>query len=238
VFGLVGGGGQAQLVLAEERHVVRVPDSLDHRAAAAAPQSFLTAFDALVVQGRVRGGDVVLVNGASGGVGFAAVQIAAAMRARVVGSVRSDQLRPRVAPLGAEALAPDDAFDRVRELGGADVILELVGAPHMQRNMDVLAQCGRIVLVAGKVGEEVAVVLRDLMSRRASLIGTTLRTRPAEEKAALIQDFRRRVVPLLGDGTLTAPVGDVFPLDTAADAYDHVRTPGRFGKTLLELPPR
>ena len=237
-FGLVGGGGQAQLVLAEERHLLPVPDALGDQAAAAAPQSFLTAFDALVTQGRLQGGDVVLVNGASGGVGSAAVQIAHAMRAHVVAGVRTEALRPRVAELGGEALVPDDAFGRVRELGGADVIVELVGAPHMPRNIESLARGGRLVLVAGKPGEEVAVVLRDLMSRRASLIGTTLRTRPAEEKATLVQEFGRRIVPLLADGTLTVPVGDVFALDRAADAYDHVRTPGRFGKTLLELPPR
>lgn len=238
VFGLVGGGGQAQLVLAEERHLVRVPDSLDDLSAAAAPQSFLTAFDALVNQGRVQAGDVVLVNGAGGGVGSAAVQIAAAMRARVVGSVRTDGVRPRVADLGAEALAPDEAFERVRQLGGADVIVELVGAPHMAGNMEVLARGGRLVLVAGKPGDEVSLVLRDLMTRRATLVGTTLRTRPSEQKAALVQEFGRRVLPLLADGTATAPVGEVFALDQAADAYDHVRTPGRFGKTLLELPPR
>jgi NADPH:quinone reductase len=237
-FGLVGGGGQAQLVLAEERHLLPVPDTLDPRTAAAAPQSFLTAFDALVTQGGLRAGDVVLVNGASGGVGSAAVQIAAAMRAHVVAGVRTETLRPRVAELGAEAVAPDDAFGRVRELGGADVIVELVGAPHMARNIESLARGGRLVVVAGKPGDEVPVVLRDLMSRRASLIGTTLRTRPAEEKGALVQDFGRRIVPLLADGTLRVPVGDVFPLERAADAYDHVRTPGRFGKTLLELPAR
>jgi NADPH:quinone reductase-like Zn-dependent oxidoreductase len=238
VFGLVGGGGQAQLVLAEERHLLPIPEALDERTAAAVPQSFLTAFDALVNQGNVRAGDVVLVNGASGGVGSAAVQIASAMRARVVGGVRTEAVRARIAELGADALAPDDAFERVASLGGADVIVELVGGPHMARNMEALARGGRLVLVAGKPGEEAAIVLRDLMSRRASLIGTTLRTRPAEEKAALVQEFGRRVVPLLADGTLTAPVGEVFPLEHAADAYDHVRTPGRFGKTLLELPPR
>jgi NADPH:quinone reductase-like Zn-dependent oxidoreductase len=238
VFGLVGGGGQAQLVLAEERHLLPIPETLDERTAAAVPQSFLTAFDALVNQGDVRAGDVVLVNGASGGVGSAAVQIASAMRARVVGGVRTEAVRARIAELGADALAPDDAFERVASLGGADVIVELVGGPHMARNMEALARGGRLVLVAGKPGEEAAIVLRDLMSRRASLIGTTLRTRPAEEKAALVQEFGRRVVPLLADGTLTAPVGEVFPLERAADAYDHVRTPGRFGKTLLDLPPR
>jgi NADPH2:quinone reductase len=237
-FGLVGGGGQAQLVLAEERHLLPVPGALDERTAAAAPQSFLTAFDALVTQGRMRAGDVVLVNGASGGVGSAAVQIAAALRGHVVAGVRSEQLRPRVAELGGEALAPDAAFGRVRELGGADLIVELVGAPHMARNIESLARGGRLVLVAGKPGEEVSVVLRDLMSRRASLIGTTLRTRPAEQKAALVQEFGRQIVPLLADGTLRVAVGEVFPLDRAADAYDHVRTPGRFGKTLLELPAR
>jgi len=238
VFGLVGGGGQAQLVLAEERHLLLVPESLGEMAAAATPQSFLTAFDALVHQGRAGAGDVVLVNGASGGVGSAAVQIAVALRARVIASVRTARVRERVAALGAEAAAPDEAFTRVRDLGGADVIIELVGAPHMARNIEVLARGGRLVLVAGKPGDEVALALRDLMTRRAALVGTTLRTRPSEQKAALIQEFGRRVVPLLADGSATAPVGEVFPLDRAADAYDHVRTPGRFGKTLLELPPR
>jgi NADPH2:quinone reductase len=234
-FGLVGGGGMAERVLASEREVVRVPEALDARAAAAAPQAFLTAFDALDQAG-LRAGDVLLVNGGNGGVGTAAVQIAAATGATVVASVRSEELRPRVAELGAAALEAGEAFARVRELGGADVILELVGAVHMAGNVEALARGGRLVVVAGKPGDEATVVLRDLMSRRARIVGTTLRSRPPDEKAALVQEFGRRVVPLFESGKATALVHRVFPLAEAADALDCVRAPGKLGKVLLEMP--
>ena len=224
-FGLVGGGGLATRVIANERELAAVPDALDAASAAAAPQSFLTAFDAIVMQAGLGAGDLLLVNGASGCVGTAAVQIAGALGARVVASVRTPELRPRVAAMGAEALPADEAFARVRELGGADVILELVGGPHMSENMTSLARGGRLLIVGAKPGDEAAIVLRDLMSRRAQLIGSTLRTRPSEQKAALVQEFAHRVVPMLASGRATAAVGDVFALDDAADALDHVRTP-------------
>jgi NADPH2:quinone reductase len=235
-FGLVGGGGLATRVVANERELAAVPDALDAASAAAAPQSYLTAFDAIVMQAGLGAGDLLLVNGASGCVGTAAVQIANALGARVVASVRTPELRPRVAAMGAEALPADEAFARVRELGGADVILELVGGPHMSENMTSLARRGRLMLVGAKPGDESAIVLRDLMSARAQLIGSTLRTRPSEQKAALVQKFARQVVPMLASGRATAAVGDVFALDDAADALDHVRTPGKFGKVLLEMP--
>ena len=152
-FGLVGGGGLATRVVATERELAPVPDALDGATAAAAPQSFLTAFDAVVMQGGLGVGDLLLVNGASGGVGSAAVQIAVALGARVVANVRTPELRPRVGAMGAEAHPADGAFARVRELGGADVILELVGAPHMADNMTALARCGRLMLVGAKPGD-------------------------------------------------------------------------------------
>ena len=235
-FGLVGGGGMAERVLAVERELVRIPDGLDAQTAAAVPQAYLTAFDAIVMQAGLAAGDVLLVNGASGGVGTAAVQIGAAMGARVVANVRTEGLRPRVAELGATAQGADEAFAHVRELGGADVILELVGAVHMAGNMEALGRGGRLMIVGGKPGDEAAVVLRDLMSKRAQIRGSTLRTRPGEEKAALVQEFGRRVVPLLASGVATALVDRVFPLADAADAFDYVREPGKLGKVLLELP--
>ena len=235
-FGLVGGGGQATRVVALERELVPVAETLDARTAAAVPQAFLTAFDAVVVQAGLGAGDLLLVNGASGGVGTAAVQIAAAMGARVVASVRSEKVRPRVADLGATAAGPEEAFSRVRELGGADVILELVGGPNMAGNLAAVARGGRIIVVGAAPGDEATVVLRDLMSRRARILGTTLRTRPPEEKAHLVQEFGRRVVPLFASGAATALVDRVFSLEAAADALDYVREPGKLGKVLLELP--
>ena len=235
-FGLVGGGGLATRVVAAERELARVPDSLDDAHAAAVPEVFLTAFDALVLQAGLVAGDTVLVNGASGGVGTAAVQIARVLGARVVASVRSEQHRPAVSALGAEAMGADDAFARVKELGGADVILELVGGPHMAGNIDALARSGRLVLVAAKPGEEATIVLRDLMTKRAHLIGTTLRTRPPEQKAQLTQAFAARIVPYLAAGTIRPVVDRTFPLEQIGEALDAVRAPGKLGKLLLELP--
>jgi NADPH2:quinone reductase len=235
-FGLVGGGGLATRVVAAERELARVPDSLDDVHAAAVPEVFLTAFDALVLQAGLSAGDTVLVNGASGGVGTAAVQIARVLGARVVASVRSEQHRPAVAALGAEAMSADDAFARVKQLGGADVILELVGGPHMAGNIDALARSGRLVLVAAKPGEEATIVLRDLMTKRAHLMGTTLRTRPPEQKAQLTQEFATRIVPYLAAGTIRPVVDRTFPLEQVGEALDAVRAPGKLGKLLLELP--
>jgi NADPH:quinone reductase-like Zn-dependent oxidoreductase len=237
VFGLVGGGGLAQRVVAHEREVVRVPDVLDDTEAAGTPEAFVTAFDALFCQAGLGAGDTLLINGAGGGVGTAAVQLGAALGARVIASVRSDTVRPRVAALGVEALAVDDAFARVREFGGADVILELVGAPHMRSNLEALAPLGRIVVVAAKPGDDVTISLRDLMARRGRLLGTTLRTRPAEQKGALMQAFSKRVVPLLERSAVRPIVDRVFALDDAVQALDAVREPGKFGKLLLAVDP-
>ena len=236
-FGLVGGGGLADRVVAHERELVAIPDTLEDRLAAAVPEAFITAFDAICRQAGLGAGDLLLVNGASGGVGTAAVQIGARLGARVVAGVRSPELRPRVAELGAVSLAPDEAFAHVRGLGGADVILELVGAVHMSENLGALGSRGRIVIVGARPGDESTITLRELMRRRGCVIGTTLRTRPLEQKADLVQEFGRRVVPLLADGTMVPIVDRVFALDDAADALDHVRLPGKFGKILLATSP-
>jgi NADPH:quinone reductase len=232
-FGLVAGGGLADKVLAHERELCPVPDALDERAAAAVPEAFITAFDALCRQASLASGDTLLVNGANGGVGTAAVQLGASLGARVVAGVRAEALHAKVAALGAIALAPKDAFAHTREIGGADVILELVGAPNMGENLEALASLGRVIVVGAAPGDQATLTLRDLMSRRARLIGTTLRRRPLEQKAAAVQDFARRVVPQLAAGTISPVVDRVFELDVAADALDQVRVPGKFGKLLL-----
>src|SRR5207248_10954563 len=129
VFGLVGGGGLADRVVAHERHVVAVPDRLDDEEATAVPEAFLTAHDAIVTQAELRSGELLLVNGASGGVGTAAVQIGRLVGARVYGSARSEQALARLRELGTEAVSADEAHERVRAAGGADVVIELVGGP-------------------------------------------------------------------------------------------------------------
>jgi NADPH2:quinone reductase len=233
VFGLVGGGGLAERVVANERDLMPLPPSLDDMAAAAAPEAFLTAFDAICLQAGLGSGDTLLVNGGNGGVGTAAIQIASRFGARVVASIRSEELRPRVAELGATALEAGGAFEHVRSVGGADVILELVGAPNMTENLGSLAKLGRIVIVGSKPGDEATIDMRDLMTRRGRIMGTTLRTRPPEQKASLAQEFRRRVLPLLASGAAVPIVDRVFGFDEICEALDHVRAPGKFGRVLL-----
>lgn len=234
-MGLVGGGGHASKVVAYERDLAHVPDRLDDIQAASVPEAFLTAYDAIVHQCGLAAGDTLLVNGASGGVGTAAVQIARSMNVKVIASVRSESVRAKVEALGVEALAPEQALARAKELGGADVVLELVGGVNLPEDLTALALRGRIIIVSGGKETDPVLSLRELMSRRASVIGTGLRRRPAEQKAALLQDFVKRVVPLLASGEITPIVDRSFPIEDAADAFDALAKPGKFGKLLLEV---
>jgi len=226
VFGLVGGGGLADRVRVHARHVARVPDRLNDEQAAAAPEAFITAHDAAFTQGGLRPGERLLVNGANGGVGLAGVQLGVATGARVLATVRSDAVRERVAGLGAELVALD-------EVRGVDVVLELVGGPNIPADLQALSTLGRIVVVSSAAGESVELPIRLLMGRRATMRGTLLRARPIEQKAAAVQAFAREVVPLLASGAVEAVVDSVFPAEQAAEAFEHIQQPGKFGKVLL-----
>jgi NADPH:quinone reductase len=233
VFGIVGGGGLADRVIVHERHVARVPDTLDAPAAAAVPEAFVTAHDAVFSQAGLRMGEKLLVNGANGGVGTAAVQLGVATGARVFASVRATQAGERLADFGAQVIGPGDFVERLTSEGGADVILELVGSPNVPGDLEALATKGRIVIVGTGAGAEVELSLRALMGKRARLMGTVLRARPLEEKAAAVQAFAREVVPLLAVGKLKPVIDRAFPAEQAAEAFDYMTQPGKFGKVLL-----
>ncbi len=235
VFGIVGGGGLAERVVVHERHVAPVPERLSDEEAAGVPEAFVTAHDAIVTQAGLGLGDVLLVNGANGGVGTAAVQIGVAAGARVFGSVRSEEARARVAELGAEVVAPEEAVERVQAAGGADVVLELVGAPNLDSDLDALATKGRVIIVGTGAGAEGPLSLRKLMGKRARLIGTGLRVRPLEEKAAAVQAFAHEVVPLLADGRVRVPIDRVFAAERVTEGFDRLASSGKFGKVLIEL---
>jgi len=235
VFGLVGGGGLADRVLVHERHVVAVPDRLDDEEAAAVPEAFITAHDAVVTQAALGSGDVLLVNGANGGVGTAAVQIGVLTGAHVFASARSEDALPRLAELGADAMAVEDAFRLVRAEGGADVVLELVGAPNLEGDLEALAPKGRVVIVGTGAGADASLSLRALMGRRGRIFGTMLRARSLEEKADAVQAFGHAVVPFLADGRARGFVDRVFAAEEAAEAFDHMTRPGKFGKVLLRF---
>jgi NADPH:quinone reductase len=226
VFGVVGGGGLADRVVVNARHLAAVPDRLDERQAAAVPEAFITAHDAVFSQAGIRPGERLLVNGANGGVGLAAVQLGLAAGIRVLANARSPQCRERLAALGAEPVS----LDQAREV---DVVLELVGAPNIPGDLEALAVRGRIVVVSTAAGSKVEMPLRALMAKRATMIGTLLRARPIEQKGAAVQAFARQVVPLLESGAIAPIVDRDFPAEQAVAAFDYMQQPGKFGKVLL-----
>lgn len=239
VFGLVAGGGLADRVCVHERCVTRVPDVLDEHEAAAVPEAFITAHDAVAVQAGLRPGEVLLVHGAAGGVGSAACQIGTSLGARVFGTVRSQAAREAVEALGAEAVGDDGFAAAVLERTdgrGADVVLELVGAPHFPGNLEALAVKGRIVIVGVGAGQEVSLPLLALMGKRATLRGTVLRARPLEEKGTAVRAFEREVVPGLASGLIRPLVDSVFPAEEIRAAFDRLEGRGKLGKVLIEFP--
>lgn len=235
LFGIVGGGGLADRVLAHGRHVTAVPTLLEDDVAAAVPESFVTAHDAVFTRGRLGLGEVLLVNGANGAVGSAAVQLGLAAGARVVAGVRSVDAGRDLAERGAVVVTPEQVAECVAALGGADVILELVGSPNLELDLGAVATEGRIVVIGTSAATEATISLRGLMAKRVSLTGSTLRARSLEGKANAVQAFVRAVVPLLEQGRVAPRVERVFEASDAAAAFDHLSTPGKIGKILLEF---
>jgi len=229
VMGIVAGGGQAELAVVHERTLMAVPDALDWPAAGGFPEVVTTAHDALFTQARLGMGERLLVHGAAGGVGTAAVQLGRAAGARVTATVRSPQLREPVAALGATAIAPE----RFADHGPFDVILELVGAPNLGANVTALATNGRIVVIGIGAGAKAELNLAALMARRGRLLASTLRARPLEEKALTARALERHVLPLVDAGALRIPVAATYPLAEAPAAYERFAAGGKLGKIVL-----
>jgi putative PIG3 family NAD(P)H quinone oxidoreductase len=230
VMGIVSGGGQAELIAVHERQVMPVPDGIAWTAAGGFPEVFTTAHDALVGQGALRPGERLLVHGAAGGVGSAAVQIGALTGARVTATVRSEASRDKVAALGAERVLPPEGFE---EHGPFDMILELVGAPNLPGDLTALNTWGRIVVIGVGAGFNAEVNLLALMGKRGTLRASTLRPRPLEEKAAAARAVERELLPALAAGTIHVPIAQTFALAEAEAAYDAFTAGGKFGKVVL-----
>jgi NADPH:quinone reductase len=235
VFGLVGGGGLADRVVVHERHVAAVPGSLADDVAAAVPEAYITAHDAVFTQCGLQLGETLLVNGANGAVGSAGARLGLAAGARVVANVRSPDTARALAAEGAIVVTPGSAADRIAAMGGADVVLELIGSPNLDLDFRVLAPKGRIVIVGHNAGSDASFSLNQLMVKRASLRGTVLRARPVEEKADAVQAFAHSVVPLLAAGRALPEIDRVFPAAEVTAAFDHLGKPGKTGKILLDF---
>jgi putative PIG3 family NAD(P)H quinone oxidoreductase len=231
VMGIVGGGGQAELATVHERQLMGVPAVLDWPAAGGLPEVFTTAHDALFTQAELRPAEHLLVQGGAGGVGTAAIQLGRATGARVTATVRKEELRPRVARLGASAIDPDGFLEK----GPFDVVLELVGAPNLPRDLEALASGGRVTVIGVSAGVSERLNLLVLMAKRARVHGSTLRARSLEEKALTARRLEHEVLPLFEDGTLEVPVANTFPLGDAEAAYERFELGGKLGKIVLTM---
>jgi NADPH:quinone reductase len=231
VMGIVGGGGQAELATVHERQLMGVPAVLDWPAAGGLPEVFTTAHDALFTQAQLRPGEHLLVQGGAGGVGTAAIQLGRAAGARVTATVRREELRPRVARLGASAIDPDGFLEK----GPFDVVLELVGAPNLPRDLEALGGGGRISVIGVSAGVSERLNLLVLMAKRARVHGSTLRARSLEEKALTARRLEHEVLPLFESGALEVPVAETFPLSEAEAAYERFELGGKLGKIVLTM---
>jgi NADPH:quinone reductase len=229
VMAIVGGGGQAELALVHERHLMPVPAALDWPAAGGLPEVFVTAHDALFTQAGLRPGERLLVHGGAGGVGTAAIQLARATGAEAVATVRREELREQVTALGAQAIAPEG----FAEHGPFDVILELVGAPNLGENLNALATGGRLCVIGVSAGAKGELNLLALMGKRARIHGSTLRARTLEEKAQVARALEHEVLPLFEAGALHVPIAETFALEDAAAAYERFAAGGKLGKIVL-----
>jgi putative PIG3 family NAD(P)H quinone oxidoreductase len=231
VMSLVSGGGQAELAVVHERTAMPVPDELDWAAAGGVPEVFTTAHDALFTQAGLTLGERLLVHGAAGGVGMAAVQLGVMAGARVTATVRNEHSREQVAALGVQAIAPQGFSD----YGPFDVILELVGAINLDENLEALATRGRICIIGVGAGPTTEINLLKLMGRRGRIHGSTLRSRPIEEKAIAARLVEKNVLPGFASGNLSVPIAATYPLDRVAEAYERFQAGSKLGKIVLEI---
>jgi putative PIG3 family NAD(P)H quinone oxidoreductase len=242
VFGIVGGGGNAQFIVTHERTLAAIPENLDWREAAAVPEAFITAHDALVTQAEVRPSERVLIHAVGSGVGLAAVQLALAAGALPLGDARTAAKIERARSLGlADGFVVDDIralAQRVTERtngAGVEIVLDLVGGEYLAASIAAAAPKGRIILIGTMGGRDAPVPLGVILGKRLTLRGTMLRGRPLEEKIIATRAFAAQVVPLLASGAVRPVVDRVFPRDQIGDAHRYLESNATFGKVVIEI---
>lgn len=239
VMGLAGGGAQAEYIVVHEGMLVAIPDNLDFVQAAGIPEVFMTAHDALFTQGGLQMGERILIHAAGSGVGTAAIQLAHATGATTFGTSRTPDKLERAKPLGLDhALAAQDFAAAVQGLTngqGVHMVLDFIGAPYLQQNIEALAPWGRVVFLSSMGGAQASFNIGQMMGKRISLFGCTLRTRSLEEKLAVTRRFATSVLPLLANGTVKPIIDEVYPLERIADAHRAMEENRNFGKLILRI---
>jgi NADPH:quinone reductase len=238
VMGIVGGGAYAERIAVHERQLMAVPQAIDLVDAAAIPEVWITAWDALVLQGGLRPGHAVLVHAGASGVGTAAIQLVGAYGASAIATTSSGKVEA-CRTLGAALVVDYGAEDFVEAARtftagrGVDVVLDVVGGDYVNRNLVALAVGGRIVQVGVMGGGTAQVDVGRMLPKRATLVGTVLRPRPLEEKIALTQRFSAEVLGWFADRTVAPVIDRVFSLDAVTEAHRHMEANANIGKILL-----
>ena len=241
VFGITAGGAQAEYVVVPGSHVAEIPQNLDWPTAAAVPEVFITAHDALFARANLQAGETVLIHAAGSGVGLAAIQLARAAGARAFGTSRTADKLERAKEYGLnEAVVvnenPGDFAAKIKDWTdgrGVNVIGALVGAPYLEANLDALAPKGRIVLVGTTAGSRATLDFSVVMQKRATIVGTVLRARSTEEKASAVSLFAEQVVPLLVSGDVKPVIDRVYKLHDVREAHERMESNKSFGKIIL-----
>jgi putative PIG3 family NAD(P)H quinone oxidoreductase len=241
VMGIVGGGAQAEFIVTHERMTAPIPRKLDFVEAAAVPEAFITAHDALLLRGQLGPGERVLVHAVGSGVGTAAVQIARAMGCTVFGTSRTTAKLDQTKVLGMDHgidVSREDFVEVIRAEtggGGVEVVLDLLGGSALAGNLAALARQGRLVLVGLLGGSHGPLDLSLVLHKRLTIVGTTLRARPIEEKIAAIRRFVDQVVPWLEHGVVRPVVDSVFPFEEVQLAQKKLESNQVFGKIILRM---
>jgi NADPH:quinone reductase len=239
VMAITGGGAMCTRVVVHGRELIPVPDGMPFAEAAAIPEVFLTAWDALFNQAQVVMGETALVHAAASGVGTAAAQLCRASSVRAIGTVRSAEKLDRILALGfSEGLVVRDGrfaaeVDRLTQGRGVDAVLDPVGASYLEDNLQAMAPLARLVLIAFMGGMHAEVPLAPILMKRLRVFGSTLRARPLEEKAHLAREFSRTVLPLFSRGALRAVVDAVLPMAQIRDAHARMERNDTIGKIVL-----
>ena len=241
VFGLCGGGAYADFLVVDERLALEIPPNMSYESAAAVPEAFYTAEDALFSLGRLKEGQVVLVHAGASGVGTAAIQLATAAGARVIATAGTAEKTAACRELGALAAVnyreADFADAVAEETGGegVDLVLDLVGSSYWDRNIASLRTGGSLVLLGLVGGVKAEVNLAAILKRRLRIIGSVMRGRSIEEKAEVTGRFRERTLPLLESGELKAVVDSILPLEDVRQAHERMEENLNTGKIILRL---
>src|SRR5205807_1289126 len=243
VFGITGGGAQAEFVTIPENHLARIPPNLGWAEAASIPEVFMTAHDALFTQCGLQPGERVLIHAAGSGVGTAAIQLVRAAGAFAYGTSRTAEklerakefgLRESIA-VGGDPMTFAEAVKRWTGGAGVEVILDLVGAAYLKANLAAIGSRGRLIFVGTTSGARAEIDYSTVMHKRLRLMGTSLRTRSVEEKATATRLFTQQVVPLLESGAVRPVIDRVFPLQEVRAAHERIESNESFGKVVLMM---